>query len=102
MYTLQGPEATSGEVFALIHNAYDDSIPPLGRQERGPLYLIRGRFDPAGDQPVRFGDPEPFLMLKEGNACYSSYTEAEGETVLWFGVHKYRLVGLGGHSGRVL
>ena len=93
MYTLQGPEAISGEVFALIHNAYDDSIPPLGRQERGPLYLIRGHFDPSGDQPVRFGPPEPFLMLKEGNACYSSYTEAEGETVLWFGLHKYRLVG---------
>ena len=93
MYDIRGPEACSGELFALVHDAYDDSIPPLGRQVRGPLYLIRGTFDPDGAQPVRFGRPEPFLPLKKDNSCYSSYTEADGETVLWFAHRKHRLVG---------
>jgi len=93
LYDIRGCEAASGDCLALIHNAYDDAIPPLGRQNRGPLYLIRGTFDQTGEQPLRFGEPEPFLPLPSDNACYSSYTVADGQGILWFGHAKRFLIG---------
>lgn len=93
MYDLCGCAAGSGTCFALVHDAYDDSIPPLGRQKRGPLYFLRGTFDPKGEQPVAFEKEDVFLPLETDNSCYSSYTVADGERVLWFGLRKHELVG---------
>ena len=93
MYDLDGCAAGSGTCFALVHDAYDDSIPPLGLQKRGPLYFLRGTFDPKGEQPVAFEKEGVFLPLETDNSCYSSYTVADGERVLWFGLRKHELVG---------
>ena len=93
MYDLGGCEAGSGTYFALIHDDYDDAIPPLGRQKRGPLYFLRGTFDPSGKQPIAFVKEDVFLPLAKDNSCYSSYTVAGGEKIIWFGHRKYHLVG---------
>ena len=93
IYDWKGCEAASGTYFAFIHNAYDDSIEPLGKQPRGPLYLIAGRFDPDGEQPIRFSAPKLFSPVKSGNSYYASYTVADGEGVLWFAHQKHWLLG---------
>jgi len=93
IYDVNGCEAASGEYVAFIHNAYDDSIPPLGRQKRGPVYMIRGRFDPKAHQPIVFGTPELFSAVKDGNSYYASFTHADGEGVMWFAHQKHFLIG---------
>ena len=93
IYDWKGCEAASGTYFAFIHNAYDDTIEPLGKQKRGPLYLIAGTFDPSGEQPIRFSAPKLFSPVKNGNSYYASYTVADGEGVLWFAHQKHWLLG---------
>ena len=93
MYDVKGCEAGSGRYFALIHNVYDFAK-PSNRQNRGPLYLIAGEFDPVGEQPVAFGEPKLFAPRKSGNSFYASYTVDEnGEGILWFNDMKYWLLG---------
>ena len=100
IYDWKGCEAGSGTYFAFIHNAYDDSIEPLGRQPRGPLYLIAGTFDPAGEQPIRFSAPKLFSPVRSGNSYYASYTVADGEGVLWFAHQKHWFTSATGVAGR--
>ena len=92
IYDWKGPEAASGLYFALVHNAFDLNG-ETAYQKRGPLYLIAGRFDPKGDQPIRFGSPKLFAPRSEANSFYTSYTAVNGEGVLWFNDRKYYLLG---------
>ena len=91
LYDWKGPEAGSGLYFTLVHMKYDTSKGPY--QTRGPLYLLAGRFDPEGDQPIRFSAPKLFAPRKAGNSFYTSYTILDGQGVLWFNDRKYYLLG---------
>lgn len=91
IYDRKGPEACSGEYFAFVSNqerSEQNSYAP-----RGPLFLIAGRFDPQGEQPIRFAVPKPFPSRPAGNAFYSSLTVVEGKTVLWIPDWKHFLIG---------
>lgn len=92
MYDRKGCEAGSGEYFVLIHNTYDFKVEHAW-QDRGPLYLVAGRFDPNGEQPVRFGQPKLFAPRVKENSFYSSYTYGDNVGVLWFNDMKYYLLG---------
>ena len=92
LYDWKGGEAGSGLYFGLVHMTFDMKQ-ETAYQKRGPLYLIAGRFDPTGDQPIRFRSPKLFAPRSEGNSFYSSYTVLDGEGVLWFNDKKYYLLG---------
>jgi len=88
----KGNEAGSGTYFALIHNTFDFKN-PMAYQTRGPLYLIAGKFDPEGEQPVKFSAPKLFAPRPDSNSFYASYTCVDGEGVLWFNDCKFYLLG---------
>jgi hypothetical protein len=91
IYDRKGPEACSGEYFAFVSNeerSEENSYAP-----RGPLFLIAGKFDPDGEQPIRFAEPKPFPSRSGGNAFYSSLTVVDGKTVLWIPDWKHFLIG---------
>ena len=88
-----GCEAASGEYFAFIHNTFDFKS-TTACQPRRQLYLIAGKFDPKGEQPIRFSlKPKLFNERTYGNSLYASYTVVDGEGVLWFPDVKYYLLG---------
>ena len=92
IYDWKGNEAGSGLYFSFVHMKFDMGG-KSAYQERGPLYLIAGRFDPNGDQPIRFAAPKLFAPRKAGNSFYSSYTVVDGQGILWFPDRKYYLLG---------
>lgn len=93
-YDWKGPEAGSGMYFALVHQTFDfNNKEKNAFQPRGPLYLIAGRFDPTGTQPIRFGKPKLFAKREVGNSFYSSYCLVDGKGVLWFNDKKLYLLG---------
>jgi hypothetical protein len=91
IYDRRGPEACSGEYFAFISNQERDAKNAYA--PRGPLFLIAGRFDPDGEQPIRFAEPKPYPSRSGGNAFYSSLTVVDGKTVLWIPDWKHFLIG---------
>ena len=94
MYDWKGPEAASGTYFALVHQTFDFNEPKRNAyQRRGPLYLIAGRFDPAGEQPVKFASPKLFAPRENGNSFYTSYCLVDGKGVLWYNDMKFYLCG---------
>ena len=94
MYDWKGPEAGSGKYFALVHQTFDFNEPKRNAyQHRGPLYLIAGEFDPAGEQPVKFKAPKLFAPRKGGNSFYTSYCIVDGKGVLWYNDCKFYLCG---------
>ena len=94
MYDWKGPEAGSGKYFALVHQAFDFRDPKGNAfQNRGPLYLIAGEFDPEGEQPVKFKAPKLFAPRKSGNSFYTSYCIVDGQGVLWYNDKKFYLCG---------
>lgn len=93
MYDWKGEEAASGVYFALVHNKFDFKK-NYAYQDRGPLYLIAGRFNPAAkDQPVEFSEPKLFAPRPWGNSFYTSYTVQDGKGILWFNDLKFYLLG---------
>jgi len=91
IYDWKGPESGSGTYFTLVHMKFDTTKGPY--QTRGPLYLLAGRYDPAGEQPIRFSEPKLFWPRKAGNSFYTSYTIVDGHGVLWFPDGKFHLLG---------
>ena len=92
-YDWKGPEAASGYYFGLVHNKFDFNG-DRAYQDRGPLYIVTGRFDPTGAQPVKFTPATRlFAPRKHGNSFYASYTVANGKGILWFNDHKHFLLG---------
>lgn len=91
IYDRKGPEACSGEYFAFISN--EERSDKNAYAPRGPLFLIAGKFDPQGEQPIRFADPKPYPSRPAGNAFYTSVTVVDGKTVLWIPDWKHFLVG---------
>ena len=92
MYDWKGCEAGSGIYFTLLHDRFDFNA-PSAYQKRGALYLHAGRFDPDGEQPVRFGKGRLFAPRAANNSSYASYTVVDGEGVLWAPDQKYYLIG---------
>ena len=92
IYDWKGCEAASGLYFCLVHNTFDFTR-ETAYQNRGPLYLIAGRFNPKAAQPVEFAAPKLFSSRRSCNSFYSSYTVVGGTGVLWFPDDKYCLVG---------
>ena len=92
IYDRKGGEAASGEYFAFIHNTFDFKS-TTACQRRSQLYLISGRFDPEGEQPIRFAAPKMFAERTFGNSFYTSYTVVDGKGILWFPDVKYYLLG---------
>ena len=93
MYDWKGCEVGSGIYYALVHDTFDFKNKSAW-QTRGPLYLIAGRFDPDGEQPVKFIKPKLFAPRKFENSFYTSYTvDEKGQGVLWFNDMKYYLLG---------
>ena len=96
MYDWKGCEAGSGYYFALVHNTFDFDPPTEKKtayQNRGPLYLIVGKFIEGAHQPIWFTEPQLFAPRKGGNSFYTSYTVRDGKGVLWFPDHKFFLLG---------
>ena len=91
IYDRRGPEACSGEYFAFVSN--EERSEKNSYAPRGPLFLIAGRFDPEGEQPIKFAEPKPFPSRSGGNAFYTSLTVVEGKTVLWIPDWKHFLIG---------
>ena len=91
IYDRRGPEACSGEYFAFISN--EERSEENAYAPRGPLFLIAGKFDPQGAQPIRFSEPKPYPSRPAGNAFYTSVTVVEGKTVLWIPDWKHFLIG---------
>ncbi|MDO4583467.1 MAG: sialidase family protein [Planctomycetia bacterium] len=93
LYDWKGNEAGSGYYFALIHNRFDfNNKNPW--QNRGPLYLIAGKFQPGAKQPIWFtAEPKLFLSRPHNNSFYTSTTQVNGETVLWYNDQKFYLLG---------
>ena len=85
MYDWKGCEAGNGTYFALIHNAVC--------KDRGPLYLIAGKFNPQAEQPIEFSKPKLFAPRVKWNSFYTSYTILDGKGILWFPDVKFYLLG---------
>ena len=92
IYDWEGPEAFSGKYFAIVHNAfnYDDVT---AYQNRGPLYLLKGRYVPGAEQPIWFSEPELLNPRPKENSYYTSYTSVDGKGILWYNDTKYYVLG---------
>ena len=94
LYDWMGPEKGSGAYFALVHDTFDFENKKTAFQKRGKLYLIAGRFDPKGEQPIKFVRKKLFNPRDDGsNSCYSSFTVAGNKHILWYPDRKYYLMG---------
>ncbi len=92
IYDRKGPDAASGYYFAFVHNTFD----PEGKNEwqnRGPLYLLAGKYQPDADQPVWFAPPRLFVDRPSNNSFYTSSVVVDGKTVLWYNDQKFYLLG---------
>lgn len=92
LYDLRGPEAFSGEYFAIIHNTFDFNS-NTAYQNRGPLYLVKGHFVPGAEQPIWFSEPELINPRPAENSYYTSYTCVDGKGILWYNDTKYYVLG---------
>ncbi|MDD2600099.1 MAG: sialidase family protein [Kiritimatiellae bacterium] len=92
IYDWKGTEAASGFYFALVHNTFDFEA-EREYQNRGPLYLIAGRFNPDAEQPIEFAPPKLLAPRPRGNSFYTSYTIVNGQGILWFPDMKFYLLG---------
>ena len=92
IYDWKGPEAGSGRYFAVVHNKFDFKA-KSAYQDRGPLYLIAGTFQPDAEQPIWFKAPKMFAPRPHGNSFYTSYCLVDGKGVLWFNDMKFYLLG---------
>lgn len=108
LYDMGGNTAGSGRYALFIHNhagSYTGPGPVNTNNERRPVYLVRGHFRPAGDQPIWFDEPQLFMdhkgiaLGRPGTAgrtdlaLYSSWTMRGGQTVLWYPERKFFLLG---------
>ena len=92
MYDWKGPEAASGYYFALVHHTFDFDA-EREYQNRGPLYLIAGKFNKDAEQPIEFAPMQLFAERPSGNSFYTSVTVVNGKTILWFPDKKFYLLG---------
>ncbi|MBP8260249.1 MAG: exo-alpha-sialidase [Verrucomicrobia bacterium] len=92
IYDRKGPEAASGDYFAFVHNTFDFQG-EREYQNRGPLFLIAGRFQPGAEQPIWFAPMQLFVDRPGGNSFYCSSTVVDGKTILWYPDKKFYLLG---------
>jgi hypothetical protein len=101
-------DAGNGRFALFIHN-HDGNINGLTVSDtlfhRRPVYLVGGRFESKGEQPIWFEEPK-FFMDHDGVALgppggkgrwdlalYSSVTIRKGKAVLWYPDRKFFLLG---------
>jgi hypothetical protein len=108
IYDVGGEAAGSGKYALFLHN-HDGHYKNYGPTDTGfhrrPVYLAVGRFQPGGDQPVWFDEPQSFMdhdgvpLGKPGTtgrldlALYASSTVRQGKAVLWYPDRKFFLLG---------
>lgn len=92
IYDWKGNEAASGRYFAFVHGTFDTKKKSAW-QTRGPLYLIAGKFVPDARQPIWFSAPKLFVDRPTGQSFYTSTTQIDGKTVLWYPDQKFYLLG---------
>jgi hypothetical protein len=108
IYDLDGEGAGSGRYFMLIHDNdghYRGSKPEQTSDNRQPLFLLHGRFERSGHQPVWFDEPKLFMEHdgtrlgapgakgRNDMAMYSSFTVRDGRRMLWYPDRKFFLLG---------
>jgi hypothetical protein len=108
MYDVGGNEAGSGRYVLFIHNHggnYGKGGVINTNNERRPVYLVAGRFQPGADQPVWFEEPKFFMdhhgaaLGRPGTAgrtdlaLYASFTVRRSQSVLWYPERKFFLLG---------
>ena len=92
IYDWNGATAGSGYYYAFIHNKFDfNNSNPW--QNRGPIYLIAGSYQAGARQPIWFGEPQLFVDRPAGNSFYTSTTQINGDSVLWYPDQKFYLLG---------
>jgi len=92
IYDWKGPEAASGYYFAFVHDTFNFDGENEW-QERGPLYLLAGKFNKDAEQPIEFAPKQLFAERETGNSFYTSITVVDDKTVLWFPDKKFYLLG---------
>jgi len=108
IFDIAGNTAGSGRYVLFIHNHdghYQGYGPTDSSFHRRPIYLVAGRFQAGGDQPVWFDQPK-FFMDHDGAplgppgkrgrldlALYSSFTVRHSRAVLWYPDRKFFLLG---------
>ncbi|MDO4586062.1 MAG: sialidase family protein [Planctomycetia bacterium] len=92
IYDWKGNEAASGFYFAFVHNKFDFANKNPW-QNRGPLYLIAGKYQPNAKQPIWFAAPQLFVDRPSSQSFYASVTRTDGQTVLWYPDQKFYLLG---------
>ncbi len=93
LYDWKGNEAGSGYYFGFIHNTFDFKKKDNPWQNRGPLYLIAGRYQKDAHQPIWFAKPKLFVNRNTNQSFYTSTTRLDGKTVLWYNDQKFYLLG---------
>lgn len=108
IYDLKGNGAGSGEYFLLLHNNdghFKNFTPEQTGENRQPVFILRGHFDKAAKQPIRFDAPAvlfdhdgtklgaPESKGRRDLAMYDSITFRNGKCVLWYPDRKFSLLG---------
>jgi hypothetical protein len=94
--------------YVLFHHNNDGRVEGLPNPEFGevarnrrPVYLLLGEFRPDAEQPLWFSQPKLFMdNLRENNqvlsstlSLYSSFTNRNGNDILWYPESKVFLLG---------
>jgi len=95
-----------GNFFIFIHNHdghFGPWLPVNGGENRRPVFLVRGTFDPNAHQPLKFSPPEFFFddngvhlgynVKRADLALYGSMTNIDGQCVLWYPDRKHFICG---------
>lgn len=94
IYDYNGCETGSGVYFAMIHDTFDFEKKKTAYQNRGPVYIIWGEYDPNGEQPIKFTEKRMLNpRTASWNSYYTSYTVVDGERILWYPDGKHYLLG---------
>ena len=102
-------DISAGRYLLLYHNNRGNITPlPEEPEEtacpRNPAYFALGEFRPKAHQPIWFSKPKVFINIRtegvdgkpnptQSIACYTSFTNVQGNRVLWYPDRKYFLLG---------
>jgi hypothetical protein len=99
--------ALSDGRYALFHHNHRgdaESQPEATKGPRRPVYLVLGEYRPTAEQPLWFSDSKLFMATEgigmDGTpntnsdlSLYSSFTNRDGNDVLWYPDRKFFLLG---------
>ena len=94
-----------GEYVLFVHNHAVMGQLRCGADHRRPICMVHGQYRAGADQPVWFSQPRvcmdshgiqighPDGGCNAGMSLYSSLTQRQGRTVLWYPERKFFLLG---------